>query len=474
MTAMVWFRTDLRVRDNPALYHAGRDAPDGVIGVFANCPAQWRAHHWGPNKIDFVMRSAQALAADLAEINIPLLIIRADHFSDVPERLLALLRRHGCTSLYFNHEYEVNERRRDEAVSALCARVGCVVHAFHDQTILDVAELRTGAGGPYTVFTPFRKKWCGVFKESSASAPLPKPRRQRAMPAKPDRFPRELIKTEAAAGDVWPTGQRHAERRLDRFIAQRLADYAHQRDLPACDSTSKLSAYLACGVLSARQCLHAALDANGGRVDSGRKGATTWISELVWREFYRAILRAFPRVCMDQPYNLATRRIRWRHDEAQFAAWCEGCTGFPIVDAGMRQLARTGWMHNRVRMIVAMFLTKDLLIDWRWGERYFLEQLIDVDFANNNGGWQWSASTGTDAAPYFRIFNPASQSRRFDPAGEYIRRWVPELSEVPAGPIHDPDSATRRKCGYPLPIVDRSATRQRVLDAFKGARGKAR
>ena len=244
----------------------------------------------------------------------------------------------------------------------------------------------------------------------------------------------------------------------------------HGRDFPDSNATSRLSPYLAIGVISARRCLAEAREANRGRLDGGRAGPATWIGELVWREFYRHVLVGFPRVSMNRAFKPTTERLPWRYDETLFRAWCEGRTGFPIIDAGMRQLAGTGWMHNRLRMIVAMFLSKDLFIDWRWGERHFMRHLVDGDLASNNGGWQWSASTGTDAAPYFRLLNPWLQSRRFDPDGEFIRRWVPELCGVSPRVLHNPAMLARaRQSGlaYDPPVCDHAAAGRNVIQAFK-------
>ncbi len=213
----------------------------------------------------------------------------------------------------------------------------------------------------------------------------------------------------------------------------------------------------------------AAVEANGGELERNESGATIWIRELIWREFYRHVLVGFPRVSMNRAYNMKTEGIAWRTDEEEFEAWCEGRTGVPFVDAGMRQLRATGWMHNRLRMVTAMYLTKDLLIDWRWGERFFMQRLVDADLANNNGGWQWSASTGTDAAPYFRIFNPWSQARRYDPEGTFIRHYLPELEDVSTRDLHDPQRlAARRSEGldYPEPLVNHKRARIRALEAF--------
>jgi deoxyribodipyrimidine photo-lyase len=230
-----------------------------------------------------------------------------------------------------------------------------------------------------------------------------------------------------------------------------------------------LSAYLAAGVISVRQCLHAVLSRNHGELDSGNPGAVVWINELLWREFYKHILVGFPRVSMGRAFRRDTEALPWRHAPDELAAWQQGRTGYPIVDAAMRQLLATGWMHNRLRMVAAMFLSKNLLIDWREGERWFMRHLIDGDLAANNGGWQWSASTGTDSVPYFRLFNPHSQSRRFDPEGRFLRQWLPELDALSDRQIHDPSSAGALflPAGYPPPIVDLGMSRARALDAFR-------
>ena len=268
---------------------------------------------------------------------------------------------------------------------------------------------------------------------------------------------------------LWPAGEAAAQRRLAEFADTALGRYDSQRDFPALPGTSQLSPYLATGVLSPRQCLHAALAANGGEFASGNTGAVSWINELLWREFYKHVLVGYPRVSMGRAFRAETEALAWRDAPADLEAWQQGRTGIPIVDAAMRQLLATGWMHNRLRMIVAMFLTKNLLIDWRAGERWFMQHLIDGDLAANNGGWQWSASTGTDAVPYFRLFNPLSQSKRFDPDGRFIRQWVPELAGLDARDIHHPAAlgGPFGVPGYPAPIVDLPRSRERALAAFR-------
>jgi deoxyribodipyrimidine photo-lyase len=465
MRPLVWFRTDLRVHDNPALYHASRAADRGVIAVFNLCPEQWREHDWGAMKVNFVLRNLAALAEALGKLNIPLHTIRTATFADTPVALLRFAKRYRCSALYFNEEYEVNEMRRDQAVTELFRQNRRDVVSFADQTIVKPGQVTKADGKYYTVFTPFKRRWYEALDRSDGPVVLPAPKRQPELAAGPGTVPANLTGFgKKDRPDLWKAGERHARQRLRGFLEQRIADYGQVRNVPARHGTSMLSPYLASGVISPRYCLQQALEARRSAGPSCRESVTTWIDELVWREFYRHILVAYPQVSMGKPFLRAGERIQWRNDEGQFWAWCEGRTGVPIVDAGMRQLAQTGWMHNRVRMIVAMFLSKDLLIDWRWGERHFMRHLVDGDLASNNGGWQWSSSIGTDAAPYFRIFNPYAQSRRFDAEGQYIRRFVPELANIQGGAIHEPHvDATLAGMDYPPPIVDHAVARKLAL-----------
>jgi deoxyribodipyrimidine photo-lyase len=339
-------------------------------------------------------------------------------------------------------------------------------------------------GQPFVVYTPFSKRW-------RSAGPL---RRSDILPA-----PGAINTPEQPGGQAIPAlpalpptvpfaaGEAEAGRRLGAFV--RGADapvfrYGQLRDQPGAGATSQLSPYLRWGMLSPRLAALAAYDAIERASEAGppggeaaRKGADTWLAELIWREFYLAILHHFPHV-RGGSFRREYDRIAWRNDEADFAAWCAGRTGYPIVDAAMRQLAAEGWMHNRVRMITASFLVKDLLIDWRWGEQFFMQHLVDGDPAPNNGGWQWTAGVGTDAAPYFRVFNPVLQGEKFDGEGSYVRRWLPELQHVPEQFIHQPwqmprSEQIKARCvlgqDYPLPIVDHHAAREQVLAAYAGA-----
>lgn len=467
MRSLVWLRSDLRTTDNTALHHAARESSDGALCVYIASPEEWRDHEVALVRVEFILRTLRALSDDLHALHIPLLVGVAERKADVPAMLLKVAREHNCGALRYNIEYEINEARRDRRVTEAFEAAGLAVHAHHDQTVIPPDDIRTGDGRFYTVFTPFKNAWLRTLEERAGAPVLPAPRRQKptgvARTAIPDRIEGFESSVDPA---LWPAGEQAAASILKNFCAERIAGYADHRDFPGEPSTSRLSPYLAIGAVSARQCLAAALAAGGG----SEKGPTVWISELVWREFYRHILVGFPRVCMGRAFKTETDALPWSYDKEQFQRWADGRTGFPIVDAAMRQLLETGWMHNRLRMVTSMFLTKDLFIDWRWGESHFMRHLIDGDLAQNNGGWQWSASTGTDAAPYFRIFNPTSQSRKFDPTGAFIRRYVPELAPLDDDDIHDPSSLpplARAQLDYPDPIVDHAAARDRTIQHFK-------
>lgn len=468
MRTLVWFRTDLRVLDNTALHHASA-AGGGCAGLFIVSPGEWRAHDVAPVRVQFLLRNARELREQLARLNIPLWVETVEQPVEIPSRVAEVAARLKANQVLFNREYELNEWRRDEATIELCARVGIRAAGYDDQLILPPGSVRTQEGRAYTVFTPFRKRWLARLEELGAGKLLAPPGVQRPLEVLSGEVPLTLPGFQSRIpAELWPAGEGVAQKRLAEFTSGRIGSYKGDRDFPGVEGTSALSPYLAAGVISARHCLAAARAANGGRTD-GEGGAATWITELVWREFYVHLIRVFPKLCMHRAFKPETERIRWSDNEAHFEAWKEGRTGVPIVDAAQRQLVQTGWMHNRLRMISAMYLTKDLFIDWRKGEKFFMQHLVDGFLASNNGGWQWSASTGTDAAPYFRIFNPVTQSEKFDPEGTFIRKWCPELAGLSNEEIHNPaglPGLARAKLEYPEPIVDRSKTKERVMEAF--------
>lgn len=476
MRTLVWFRSDLRTDDNSALSTATQASSRGVAALYIISPEDWRRHDTASVRVDFALRNLRELSAGLQRMSIPLLIRTARHWRDVPNTVIEVAGSIGADEVHANREYEINELRRDQTAGDLLEKQSRRLVLHHDQVFIPPGELLTGSGGPYTVYTPFKKACYAEIARRGGLRINKAPKPQPQLLAEPDPVPTVVEGFQSQVDPaLWPAGERHALSRLRDFLHTRGANYKRDRDYPALEGTSALSAYLSAGVISPRRCFNAAVEANQGRMDGGNEGLSHWISELVWREFYRHILAMFPRVCMGRAFKPATDRIRWSENLEHFEAWKSGRTGVPIVDAAMRCLTATGWMHNRLRMVVAMYLTKDLFINWRWGERHFMLNLIDGDLAQNNGGWQWSASTGTDAAPYFRIFNPVMQSEKFDPDGSFIRRWVPELAGVDSPHIHDPHDdrrglpmLLRSTLDYPRPIVDREHVKDRVMSAFKG------
>lgn len=466
---LVWFRNDLRVADNPALHHAM--ASGEAIAVFCVCNRQWRAHDVGDNRFAFLLDCVHRLAHDLKSLGVPVRLITEPWFAGVPRRLVNLARSLKADALTFNEEFPLNERHRDAAVSQTCADAGIEVTTHHAGALLPPGTVLTAQGKPYTVFSPFKRRWMECI-DASVSQPLPRPRGQQrpavadsALPSQMDGVPRDRVV------DRWPGGCAEAHRQLARFVKTRISSYHTNRDLPALDATSMLSPYLSVGCLSPRQCLQAAMDANDGKLRAGRPGILSWLSELIWRDFYRHVIAQFPDISRGRSFRRGMDALAWRDAPADLEAWQAGQTGYPLVDAAMRQLAATGWMHNRLRMLTAMFLAKHLLLDWRLGERHFMNLLVDGDFAANNGGWQWSASTGTDAVPYFRIFNPHIQARRFDPDGTFIRRYIPELAGAPDAALFDPER--HPVDGYPRPIVNHAVARERAIRVYRTASRQA-
>ncbi|AXF84449.1 Deoxyribodipyrimidine photo-lyase [Ephemeroptericola cinctiostellae] len=464
----VWFRADLRTTDNPALtraYELSEQLKLPIVAVYISSSSQWERHGLGHARVDFECRSVAALSSRLSSLNIPLKWVDVPLYADVPARLLAWCVDHGITHLLANRQYEWNEVERDRSCHRLLRNNKIAIEWFHDQCLVAPDLLKTQDGGFYTVFTPYKKKLIKHLIDQpigvlSALAPIKIHSNICADPM-PERFGAYV--STPHLHDDWPAGEQAALSRLLDFCSDDVAHYNGLRDFPSKNATSRLAAYLAVGAISARQCWLASVRAEGGQ--TMHDGVDMWQNELIWRDFYRHVMVGYPRISRNQPFQTKTQHIQWRNDRSQFKAWCEGQTGFPIVDAAMRCLNATGWMHNRLRMIVAMFLVKDLLIDWRWGEHYFASQLIDFDLASNNGGWQWSASTGTDAVPYFRIFNPVLQSRKFDPEGHFIRQWVPELRHCPAAHIHQPLPLDAPS--YASPIVNHAQAREFTLAAFK-------
>ncbi|WP_367144032.1 deoxyribodipyrimidine photo-lyase [Pantoea stewartii] len=473
-THLVWFRNDLRINDNLALHAACSKSDARVIALFIATPGQWQQHDMAPRQAAFIHQNLCSLQVSLAEKGIPLHVHQCDDFAASVDFLVTFCEQQNVDQLFYNYQYEFNERQRDAQAEKRLDEADVICQGFDDSVLLSPGSIQTGDGEMYKVFTPFSKAFIRRLQQGLPEC-VPAPKARDGAPLNTPKAISPFDYDHAEVDDaLFPAGEQAAIKRLRAFAQHAVLDYPKQRDLPACDSTSRLSAYLTIGVLSPRQCLHRVLHEHPGALEGSP--AAVWINELIWREFYRHLIVAFPRLCKHQPFVHWTRHVAWQRNEAHFDAWKAGKTGYPIVDAAMRQMLQTGWMHNRLRMITASFLVKDLLIDWREGERYFMQQLIDGDLAANNGGWQWAASTGTDAAPYFRIFNPTTQSERFDEQGDFIRHYLPELKDVPDSAIHQPHEWARKNnktLDYPTPIVEHKDARKKTLDAFERAKNAA-
>lgn len=466
---LVWFRRDLRLHDNLALAAACRNREARVLALFISTPQQWADHDMSPRQAAFIRAQLETLQTSLAEKGIPLLTEEVADFAASVETIKTVCRRYEVSHLFYNYQYEVNERERDAAVEKALPEVVC--EGFDDSVILPPGSVMTGNQQMYKVFTPFKNAWLKRLQEAMPECvAAPGARKNGEIPLSRHEIVFNYPQQEWDPA-LFPAEEKAVIARLRQFCQQGAGEYAQQRDVPAIDGTSRLSAALATGGLSPRQCLHRLLAEQPGALDGG--AGSVWLNELIWREFYRHLMTWYPALCKHRPFIAWTEKVDWQDNAAHFSAWQAGQTGYPIVDAAMRQLKATGWMHNRLRMIAASFLVKDLLIDWRKGERYFMAQLIDGDLAANNGGWQWAASTGTDAAPYFRIFNPTTQGEKFDSDGAFIRQWIPELRDVPGKAIHEPWKWANKEgvtLHYPQPIVDHKQARAATLAAYETAR----
>ncbi|WP_300313085.1 deoxyribodipyrimidine photo-lyase [uncultured Psychrobacter sp.] len=517
---LMWFRRDLRIHDNTALAAIceqanASEAP--VTAVYFITPEQWLEHDDSLVQVDHIARTLPILAQKLEDqLNIALNVYLCADFDKSVEAITELCAEQKITTVMANHEYEGNEIDRDEKLTKQLANNDIEFIRHHDQCILPPLSITTNDGDSmYKVFTPFYRQWRDTLEAGSlsaheatkvtannktkasiksmalksaannanTSASIEKLAHkivadyQKALEDDEQKFTDKPAQLKQARED-YPAGEDAAIQRLKEFVAEDIEDYDVSRDKPILQGTSHLSAYLTIGAISPRLCYLQAAQAqeklHGN--DSDNEDINRWISELAWRDFYRHVLVDKPKLIEHKAYKEdADNKVNWSYDKDDFAAWCAGKTGVPLVDAAMRCLNATGFMHNRLRMVTAMFLTKDLLIDWRWGERYFMQQLIDGDFASNNGGWQWSASTGTDSAPYFRIMNPFSQGKSHDAKGEFIKTWLPELKDVPVSTLHSEDTMRKalKKGGefadidYPVPMVEHKKVRKLAIAEFK-------
>ncbi|MGX8893698.1 deoxyribodipyrimidine photo-lyase [Enterobacter cloacae] len=466
-THLVWFRADLRLHDNIALAAACRSEHARVLALFIATPGQWQQHDMAPRQAAYLCSHLNALQRSLAEKGIPLIYKEVSDFTAQLSAVQEVCQQNDVTHLFYNYQYEFNEQLRDRELERILGNVEC--QGFDDSVMLAPGSVMTGSREMYKVFTPFKNAFIKRLKEAlpeCVAAPSARGECVNDLPELTFDYPQQ-----AYDHSLFPADEKAAIAQLRQFCKTGAAAYDARRDFPAIEGTSRLSACLALGVLSPRQCLHRLLAEQPQALEGG--AGSVWLNELIWREFYRHLMTYHPELCKHRPFIRWTENVQWQQNEMLLQAWQKGETGYPIVDAAMRQLNETGWMHNRLRMITASFLVKDLLIDWRVGERYFISQLIDGDLAANNGGWQWAASTGTDAAPYFRIFNPTTQGQKFDADGTFIRHWLPALKAVPAKAIHDPWAWADKQgvtLNYPRPIVEHKQARVATLAAYEAGR----
>ncbi|MDG2422419.1 MAG: deoxyribodipyrimidine photo-lyase [Phycisphaerales bacterium] len=452
MRSMVLLRNDLRLTDNAAIDAAYQEGKDGTIALFFLTPKQWQLHGVGSPRVSFMLNCLRSLQIELEKSGTPLLIEQVDTYEDIPLRLQSIASQHDCQSIHVNREPGIDERNCDDACATQLGIHDISFQVHDSNTILPIHEIVTGSGSPYRVFTPFCKQWHQQL-ESRGLPVFNQPEVSRVLDLESGTIPNEIPGfIPWKAQHLWKAGSDAAHVLLDKFLDDAILKYNDKRDVPGETGTSTLSPWLATGAISPITILRKIYQRFGENSEDWNIGVKSWVNELVWREFYRHVMHGFPKVSMNQPMVEWAHNIQWREDSAGLQAWQEGSTGIDIIDAGMMQLKETGWMHNRVRMITAMFLTKNLLIHWRHGESYFSRHLVDYDFSSNNGGWQWAASTGTDAAPYFRIFNPVRQADTWDTSRTYIKRW---LNRTPMSLD---------------PIVDLQVSRRRAIETFRAAK----
>jgi len=475
MHFVYWFRKDLRLQDSKALSEFLKDTGSSNFS-FLYIKNRNSYSYFGEKRISFLRNSLEDLSTELKNLNFHLQIL----FGKSSEVFKQLTEKYGEIQLYFNQQIEPYCKSRDEEVKKIIEDCGGNCKIFSDTTLFFPGEILNNEGNHFKVFTPFKNKSLQVLSNGHYKNYMPDfsgldGKKEILIDSEFVTKIDRIIENNSETG-IYKGGRKEGINLLKEFYDNNLSGYKSNRDYPFKSGTSKLSAHIHFGTIGIRELFRTAFKKlTESRTQKVKDEIQTWINELLWREFYYDITFHSPRI-MHESFKKEYDRLIWNYNESDFNKWCRGETGFPIVDAGMRQLNTEGWMHNRVRMITAMFLTKDLFIDWRLGEKYFAEKLIDMDFANNNGGWQWSASTGVDSQPYFRIFNPYLQSKKFDPEGNYIRKYVGELRHLPAEFIHEPnimEKAAQVKYNfvpgkdYPLPMTDHIKAKARAIEKFK-------
>ncbi|KAF3760039.1 deoxyribodipyrimidine photo-lyase [Cryphonectria parasitica EP155] len=477
-----WFRSkDLRAEDNRGLSAASAKAREGsgsLLACFLWSPKDIAWHGTSPARTDFMLESLRLLQEQLHSLNIPLVILTAESREEKGQKVLNLIKKHDISDVFANVEYEVDELRRDidmfEKLKEDKSEVS--FQLLHDQTVVEPGAIKSGSGGPLKVFTPYHKAWLAKVADEPKLLDLVDPPAANdkkthkefkdlfntKIPSLPDASKFASDEDRTHIRKLWPAGHKAGLNRLQDFLDNKVKTYKTNRSIPATDNSSRLSPYFASGVISVREALKAARDANDGDgFDSGDAGIASWVREVVFREFYRQTLTHTPHDAMNMPHNLKFDFVQWEDDEEGWKKWCEGRTGMPFIDAGMRQLRSEAYMHNRLRMNTSSYLRTNLLIDYRKGERFFAENLVDWDLSNNTQGWE----------PSYTVFNPVVQAEKCDPHGDYIRKWVPELKNVEGKAIFDPFNRMSKtdfeKLGYPAPHVDFRESKDRCMQRYK-------
>ncbi len=466
---LLWFRNDLRVHDNPALmYVLNKQRFDNtkVEALFFISKKQWQLHNVAEIKIDLILRHINLLAEQLMAYGITLKVVECDTFKDQIKYLKTYKQNNPNSQIVANKQLEFDEQQRDSQL----VDAGIDLKFFEADVIVPKGQVLNKQNHMFKVFTPFKKAWINHVRQNGFDY-ISKDQLAQFEKKPVDNTNSLQLTNTTNSSEAWPLIEELESFVIPNFLQEKLINYADSRDFPAIKGTSGFSPYLAIGALSPRYLLWLLLNNNPDILTASDTKSFTWLNELIWREFYRHLMHHSPRLSKNSNFNQKYDSLNWLNNNVHFKSWCEGKTGYPIIDAAMRQLNQTGWMHNRLRMLVASFLTKHLLIDWRWGEQYFMSKLIDGDLAANNGGWQWAASTGCDAQPYFRIFNPIRQSEKFDPKGDFIRKYLLELNDIPDKEIHFPHKYIEQQkieCYWPA-MIEHKFARQRALDYFKNA-----
>ena len=474
-----WFRSkDLRIQDNKALHNASslaKEKSKPLICVYIYCPAEFEWHGTSPARSDLIVETLGLMQKELKHLDIPLVFVTAEGRKDIVPNIVNFIKANNTSHVFANFEYEVDELRRDIKV---LEQLGgdAQLSLFHDQTIVEPGAIRTGSDKPMKVFTPYHKTWLGVVKDDpSLLDTIPSPSKNvksakvkggsHDLPPVPKNKQFDSDETKKRIRKLWPAGHEAGMQRLRHFINDKIEDYAATRSDPSKDSSSRMSAYFSSGTVSVREALTELRKYNDNSADFSSSGASpgvaSWVREICFRELYRQMMIVIPHNSMNLPQNLKFEFVQWEDDEEGWKKWYEGRTGVPFIDAGMRQLNQEAYMHNRLRMNVSSYLYCNLLIDYRRGERYFAETLVDWDLCNNTQGWE----------PSYTVFNPVSQAEKNDPTGDYIRKWVPELKEVKGKAVYSPHDRLSKdefeKLGYPRPHVDWKETKQRCMQRFK-------